>query len=76
MRLDKEHQAICRRLNDPAGLAVSLLNQASLLAGNLTCPADGLPLAEESLRLAIRRGLTALARQIEPILNRIRDLVK
>jgi hypothetical protein len=29
-----------------------------------------------SLRLATRHGLTALARQIEPILNRIRDRLK
>jgi hypothetical protein len=35
-----------------------------------------LPLAEESLRLATQHGLTALARQIEPILNQIRDLLK
>jgi hypothetical protein len=35
-----------------------------------------LPLAEESLRLATRHGLTALSQQIEPILERIRALLK
>jgi hypothetical protein len=76
MRLLKEAEAICRRLNDPAGLAISLANQASLLAGNLSRPAEGLPLAEESLRLATQHGLTALVRQIEPFVKRIRDLLK
>jgi tetratricopeptide (TPR) repeat protein len=74
MRLLKEQEAICRRLNDPNGLAISLANQASLLAFNHSQPADGLPLVEEGLRLATQHGLTALARQIEPILNRIRKL--
>ena len=60
----------------PNGLAISLTNQAALLAFNLSRPAAGLPLVEESLRLATRHGLSALARQIEPILNRIRDLLK
>jgi hypothetical protein len=72
MRLHQEQEAICRRLNDPAGLARSLINQASLLAFDLQRPADGLPLAEESYRLASTHGLSALARQIEPILQRIR----
>ena len=31
MRLHKEEEAICRRLNDPAGLQVSLGNQAVIL---------------------------------------------
>jgi predicted nucleic acid-binding protein len=45
-------------------------------AFNHSRPAESLPLAEESLRLATQHGLTALAHQIEPILNRIRDLLK
>ena len=76
MRLHKEEEAICRRLNDPAGLAISLVNQASLLAFRLSRPEDGLPLAEEAAGIATKHGLRALAQQIEPILNRIRDLVQ
>jgi hypothetical protein len=76
LRLLKEQETICRRLDDPNGLAFSLVNQASLLAFNQARPGEGLPLAEESLRLATRHGLTALARQIEPILNRVRGLLQ
>ena len=31
MRLHKEEEAICRRLNDPEGLQISLGNQALIL---------------------------------------------
>ncbi len=76
MRLHQEQEAICRRLNDPNGLATSLVNQAHLLAFALSRPEDGLPLAEEAARIAAKHGLRALARQIEPIVNAIRDLVQ
>ena len=39
-------------------------------------PAEGLLLAEESLRIATKHGLIALARQIEPIVDQIRALLK
>ncbi len=35
MRLHQEEEAICRRLNDPAGLATSLANQAHLQMSRL-----------------------------------------
>jgi hypothetical protein len=41
-----------------------------------TLPAKGLPLAEEALRIATQHGLIGLARQIEPIVNQIRALLK
>jgi hypothetical protein len=73
MRLHKEEEAICRRLNDPGGLAASLANQASLLAVRFFRPEDGLPLAEEAARIATKHGLQALAQRIELIVNAIRD---
>ena len=76
MRLHKEEEAICRQLNDPDGLAISLANQAHLLAFSRSRPEDGLPLAEEAVRIATKHGLRALAQQVEPILNAIRDLVQ
>ena len=76
MLLLKEQEAICRRLNDPNGLATSLYNQAGILAFNRSRPAEGLPLAEEALRLATQHGLITLGRQIEPIVNKIRGLLK
>ena len=76
MRLHQDQEALCRRLNDPNGLAISLANQAHLLAFNRSRPAEGLPLAEEALRLATKHGLIALARQIEPIVEQVRDLLK
>ena len=60
MRLHKEQEAICRRLNDPNGLAITLVNQAHLLAFSLSQPAAALPLAEEAARLAAKHGLIAL----------------
>ena len=53
MRLHKEQEAICRRLNDPSGLAISSANQAQLLAFKLLRLADALPLVEEALRLVV-----------------------
>ena len=76
MRLHKEEEAIFRRLNDPTGLATSLINQGTLLAFDLSRPAEGLPLAEEAARIAAKHGLRALARQIEPAVKGIRGLLK
>jgi hypothetical protein len=68
MRLHKEKEAISRRLNNPDGLAISLVNQASLLAFDLQRPADALPLAQQAHDLTDRHGLIALRQQIAPIL--------
>ena len=51
----------------PTGEAL-LANQSRL--------ADGFPLAEEALRVATKHGLIALARYIEPVVNRIRGLLE
>jgi tetratricopeptide (TPR) repeat protein len=71
LALHKQEEAICRR-NDPKGLAISLINQASLLANDKMQPRQGLPLAEEAYHLASRHGFTALVNHIRPILERIR----
>jgi hypothetical protein len=76
MRLHKEKEAICRRLNDPTGLAISLVNQGSLLAFHLSRPKEGLPLAQEAGRIAANHGLRRLAEQIAPIVDDIRDLLE
>jgi len=75
MRLLKKQATICRRLNDPAGLSLSLFNQAVLLAFTLSRPEDALPLAEEAARIAAKHGLLAFAQDIEPRVNKIRDMV-
>jgi nephrocystin-3 len=75
MRLHKEEEAICRQTNAPKGLALSLANQACLLA-NQSQFAEALPLAEEALRVALKHGLIALARQFEPFVQEIRNLME
>ena len=76
MRLYEEQEAICRRLNNPNGLAISLVNQGELLALMLSRPGEGLPLAEEAARIATKHGLLALAQEIEPIVKKIQGLVQ
>jgi tetratricopeptide (TPR) repeat protein len=72
MALLKEHEQICRELGNPAGLAISLGNQASVCVG-MGQPREALPLIEEAYELATRYGLTALARQVEPMLEAVRS---
>jgi len=72
MALHKEEEAICRQLNNPDGLAISLVNRGLLLGLQMGRPADGLVLAEEALRLATTHGYTALALQIESIVKELR----
>ena len=76
MRLLKQQEQICRELGNKDGLARSLINQAALLAKERHDPVQALPLAEEAFRLATDHGLHALAGRIEPILNRIRQMVR
>jgi tetratricopeptide (TPR) repeat protein len=73
MALHKEEERICRELGNPAGLARSLANQALLLGLTMGRPRAALPLAEEVYRLASQHGLTALAEQIRPFLDRLRQ---
>jgi hypothetical protein len=72
MALHKEKEWICRQLGDPANLARSLANQALLLGLTMGRPRAALPLAEEAFRMASQHGLTALAEQIRPFLDRLR----
>lgn len=54
--LHKEEERLCRELGDPNGLAISLINQALLLARDRSRPREALPLAEEAHRLATDHG--------------------
>jgi len=73
MRLNKEQERICRELGNKEGLAISLINQASLLSNKLGRHKEALPLAEEAHNLAMKTGQIALAKQIKPILDKIRS---
>jgi tetratricopeptide (TPR) repeat protein len=72
MALYREQERICRDLGNVEGLAFSLANQAHLIAFSRRRPSEALPLAEEAYRIATRHGLTGLAKQIEPILEKVR----
>lgn len=72
MALDKEKERICRQLGRVDGLARSLVNQASTLQ-KMSHAREGLPLAEEAYRIASTHGYASLAKQIEPILNAVRQ---
>jgi len=76
MALHKEKERICRELGLVDGMAISLVNQAAQLNFKMRRPREALPLAEEAYRIATRHGLTALARQIEPILNAVRQALE
>jgi tetratricopeptide (TPR) repeat protein len=72
MALHKEQERICRQLGNVNGLAISLVNQSVILA-NSGQAHEGLSKAEEAYQLASTHGYAALAAQIEPILNAIRQ---
>jgi hypothetical protein len=72
MALLKEKERICRQLGNVQELVISLANQALVLKQQRRAQ-EGVPLVEEAHRLATRHGYTALARQIEPILNAVRQ---
>jgi len=76
MALHKEQERICREMGNVEGLAISLVNQAGLLGLSMRRPREALPLAEEAHRIATRHGLTALAKQIEPILEKVRQALE
>ena len=67
MALHKEEERICRELGDPAGLAISLINQAIILHPN----PEARGLAREAYDTAAGHGLAALSSQIRPHLERI-----
>src|SRR5206468_2967756 len=66
MALLTEQERICRQLGNINGLAISLADQANLLGRRSP---QAVELASEAYRLAAEHGLSALARQIEPILR-------
>ena len=72
MTLHKEAEQICRELGNVNGLASSLVNQAAVLKQMNEFDAAVLR-AEESYNIATQHGLTALAEQIKPILNQVRQ---
>ncbi|HSB12297.1 MAG TPA: tetratricopeptide repeat protein [Blastocatellia bacterium] len=71
-RLFAEVEQMYHELGDQDLLARSLINHASLLALRIGRPAEALALAEEAYRIANDHDLATLARQIEPILDRVR----
>ncbi len=68
----REVERICQQLGNVESLAISLTDQASVL-GQMGRVHEALPLAEQAHQLATGHGYTALVRQIEPILNRLRQ---
>jgi nephrocystin-3 len=68
----KEQERLCRELGKVEGVARALARQAVVIAFGKGHPAEALPLAEEAYRIATRHGLTPLAKQIEPILEKVR----
>jgi len=73
MKLHKEKERICRELGNKEGLAYSLANQAMMLYENMHKPDEALLLAEEAYRIATGHGMTALAQQIKPIVDKIKS---
>lgn len=67
----KRQERICRELGNPAGLGISLRNQAGCVldAGR---PAEALPLIEESVAIARRLSSPALEGRLD-LLQRIRE---
>ena len=76
MTLAKEQEQICRELENPSELALSLANQALILVQNLNQPREALPRAKEAYDLALQHGLTALAEQIRSILDLVRSTLR
>ncbi len=75
MTLLKEVERICRQLGNMESLAILLINQSSVLWQTGRARA-GLPLAEEAYQLATSHGYAMLAKQIEPILSKVRQAAR
>jgi len=72
--LHKEKEQICRKIGNQSGLAIALTNQASMLHG-MKRSREGLPLADEALRLAIAHNYSNVAKQVLPLLQELRQLI-
>lgn len=75
MAFMKEQEQICRELGNVEGLARSLANQAETLC-RMGRAREALALAEEAHQLASKHGYVMLVKQIESILNAVRQAVK
>jgi len=73
MTLMKEQKRICRELGNVENFAISLANQALILSRQGR-HREALALAEEAYRLVSSHGYAALAKQILPILEQVRNL--
>jgi len=73
--LFKEQEQLCRKPHLRWHLAHSLMYQADVLCNRMNRPAEALPLAEESCRLATEHGYHSLTAKIQPILDTIRSRV-
>lgn len=69
--LQNEEQRLCRQLGNIEGIVSSLANQALVLKA-MGRAQEGVSLAEEAYVLAVGRGNTALANQIQDLLNNLR----
>jgi hypothetical protein len=74
LALLKEREQIARKLEDTAGLAISLANQGELLA-IMDEPEAGIPLVQEALQLVKRLDLPKLAILIEGSLEKVQQAV-
>jgi len=72
MALHEEEERICRQLGNIEGLAYSLANQA-LLVQKMGRAQAGLSLVEQAYQLASEHGYAALAKEISPILESLRQ---
>jgi tetratricopeptide (TPR) repeat protein len=75
MALFKEAERIFRQLGNIEHVSMTLVNQALVLE-KMGQAQEGLPLAEEAHCLAAGHGYTPLARKIEPILSRLRQVAQ
>ncbi len=73
LEMHRENERISRELGRPEGIATALANQAALLGFRMGRPKEALPYAEEAYRLASEISLQALTKQIELMLDRLRD---
>jgi len=75
MRFHQEEERICREVGYVQGIAISLANQAVLLASR-NRPQQALPLVEHAYRLARDHGYAAPAEQIKSIIGAIRRVLR
>ncbi|MBM3190223.1 MAG: hypothetical protein FJZ90_16075 [Chloroflexi bacterium] len=75
MAASREQERVCRELNDPWGVGVSLRNQALLLAKHLRRPQEAVALLAEACQLARQHQLPRLMEQIQPVSDLTKSLV-